>query len=193
MSTSDDDLFRQEMTGVTPLSTKPAAVPRRPAPGGLAEKARRQAAQARSGDPNPLTVPDHLRQVGPHDIVGLKKNGVQEGVYRKLRLGKYEVQARLDLHRVYIKDAREQVYRFIREASDAGLRTVMITHGKGHHSETPARMKSCVLHWLEELDLVLAFHSASPGQGGAGATCVLLRKSSAASQRTREHFTRGRS
>ena len=32
------------------------------------------------------------RDAGPHAIVGFKRDGVQEGVYKKLRLGKYELQ-----------------------------------------------------------------------------------------------------
>ncbi|MCH8544489.1 MAG: DNA endonuclease SmrA [Alcanivorax sp.] len=189
MTDKDLDLFYSELGDVRPIGPSDRIRPKgRPAPT-LSQQARRDAAQhARRLDPNPLTLPDEVAQVGAHDIVGLKKNGVQEGVYRKLRLGKYEIQAKLDLHRVLLRDARTQVYDFIRHAHEAGLRTVMITHGKGLHSETPARMKSHTLHWLEEFDLVLAFHSAKPAHGGAGATYVLLRKSSEASLKTREVY-----
>ncbi len=189
MADDDNDLFQREMSGVAPLKPDdriPAAARRSPS---LAQRLRRASAIARPGqDPNPLTVPEQVPQAGPHDIVGLKKNGVQEGVYRKLRLGKYEVQARLDLHRVRLLDARDQVYLFVREAQEHGLRTVLISHGKGWHSERPGLLKSYVLHWLEEFDQVLAFHSAPPNQGGTGVTLVLLRKNSEAKQRNREFF-----
>jgi DNA-nicking Smr family endonuclease len=46
------------------------------------------------------------------------------------------------------------------------------------------------MHWLEESDLVLAWHSAQPRHGGTGATYVLVRKSSDARQQTRERFSR---
>jgi DNA-nicking Smr family endonuclease len=189
MGDFDDDLFRREMNDVAPLpeDDRVYAAPRRSPT--LSQRLRRASAIARPNqDPNPLTVPEQVPQAGPHDIVGLKKNGVQEGVYRKLRLGKYDVQERLDLHRVRLMEARDQVYLFIRESQQQGLRTVLISHGKGQHSERPGLLKSYVLHWLEEFDQVLAFHSAPANQGGAGVTLVLLRKTDNARQKNREFF-----
>lgn len=189
MAHHDDDLFRREMVGVAPLrdDDRVQTPPRREP--SLAQRLRRASAIARPNhDPNPLTVPERVPEAGPHDIVGLKKNGVQEGVYRKLRLGRYEPQARLDLHRVRLMDARDRVYLFIREAQQNGQRTVLINHGKGHHSPRPGLLKSYVLHWLSEFDQVLAFHSAPANQGGAGVTLVLLRKTATASQKNREFF-----
>ncbi|MDF1629599.1 MAG: DNA endonuclease SmrA [Alcanivoracaceae bacterium] len=194
MSQQDEDIFLREMRGVRRLPDEPVVVtPTRSSPT-LSQLARRQAADSDlAGAPRePLSLPEQVTEVGPHDLVGLKKNGVQEGVYRKLRLGKYEPQSRLDLHRVTLRDARVQVIDFLNTGYQHGLRTVLITHGKGHHSVTPGRMKSYVLHWLEEWDLVLAFHSAKPWHGGAGATYVLLRKAPDASLRNREQYTQGR-
>mgnify|MGYP006143793991 CR=1 FL=1 len=193
MSERDDDLFLREMRGVRRLPEQPAPVrPVRSSPT-LAQLARRSAADHLPASARePLSLPEQVREIGPHDLVGLKKEGVQEGVYRKLRLGKYEPQSRLDLHRVTLRDARVQVIEFLESAHRHGLRTVLITHGKGYHSVTPGRLKSYVLHWLEEWDLVLAFHSAKPWHGGAGATYVLIRKAAEASLRNREQFTQGR-
>ena len=189
MGDYDDDLFQREMTGVAPLKEDDRVHPERRREPPLAQRLRRASATARPNrDPYPLSLPERVPQADPYDIVGLKKNGVQEGVFRKLRLGKYEPQARLDLHRVRLADARDQVYLFIREAQQSGLRTVLINHGKGQHSERPALLKSYVLHWLEEFDQVLAFHSAPANQGGAGVTLVLLRKTDVASQKNREFF-----
>ncbi len=184
-----DDLFRKEMTGVAPLKDDGRVRLSRPQPPSLAQQQRRAAATARATrDGNPLTLPEYVPEAGPHDIVGQKKNGVQEGVFRKLRLGKYETQAHLDLHRVRLLDAREQVFRFLQEAQAQGLRTVQISHGKGQHSERPGLLKSYVLHWLTEYPEVLAFHSAPQNQGGAGVTLALLKKSSDARQKNREFF-----
>lgn len=189
MGNYDDDLFRREMAGVAPLKDDDRVrEPHRRGPT-LSQRLRRAAATARPNhDPNPLSVPERVPEAGPYDIVGVKKNGVQEGVYRKLRLGKYDPQARLDLHRVRLMDARDQVYLFIRESQQNGQRTVLINHGKGEHSERPGLLKSYVLHWLNEFDQVLAFHSAPAHQGGAGVTLALLRKTDTASQKNREFF-----
>ena len=187
MKDRDDELFRSEIGDVRPIGRHDRII-NRPTAAGPAELARRRAAMAVRQDPNPLTVPESIPQIGPHDVVGHKKNGVQEGVYRKLRLGKYTIQATLDLHRLLVREAREEVYRFINESHQAGLRTVLITHGKGNHSPTPGRLKSHVIHWLDEWPLVLAYHSAKPGNGGAGATYVMLRKSAQSKQSNRETF-----
>ena len=194
MSQQDEDIFLREMRGVRRLPEEPLVVaPARQSPT-LSQLARRQAADRDPANPGKelLSLPEQVREVGPHDLVGLKKDGVQEGVYRKLRLGKYEPQSRLDLHRVTLRDARIQVIDFLNTGYQHGLRTVLITHGKGYHSVTPGRLKSYVLHWLEEWDLVLACHSAKPWHGGAGATYVLLRKAPEASLRNREQYTQGR-
>ena len=44
----------------------------------------------------------------------------------------------------------------------------------------------------QQLDDVMAFHSARPHQGGTGAVVVLLRKSEEQKQRNREIFRKGR-
>lgn len=186
---SDDDLFRQEMADVTPIKPDNRVQERAPRrKDSIREQLRRAAAVDDRKDSNPLTVPEQVPAVGPLDIVGLKKDGVQEGVYRKLRLGKYEPQDVLDLHRVRLMDARNLVQQFLENAHNNGMRTVLISHGKGLHSERPGFLKSYVMHWLEESRLVLAFHSTPANRGGSGATQVLVRKNGQARQRNREFF-----
>ena len=66
---------------------------------------------------------------------------------------------------------------FVKECVKAGLRTVMITHGRGKHIESPHNlMKSALCMWLPTLDDVLAFHSAQPQHGGLASLYLLLRK-----------------
>lgn len=189
MSQNDDDLFRREMTGVTPLPQDERVTVPRPRQPDPVRAARHRAALGEDKQSPALSVPDRVAEVGPLDIVGGKKNGVQEGVYRKLRLGKYELRANLDLHRIKLRDACLLVEEFLQEAVRRNFRTVLITHGKGLHSPTPGVLKSYVMHWMEESDLVLAWHSAQPRHGGSGATYVLVRKSSDARQHNREKFT----
>lgn len=190
MNKHDRDLFRDQMSDVQPLGPSDRVTDAPPARPSLAQLAHRQAATRFSRhDPNPLTLPERVPEIGPLDIVGERKNGVQEGVYRKLRLGKYEVQDMLDLHRITLVDARAMLYDFLQRGHRHGLRTVIVTHGKGRHSPTPGRLKSFVMHWLHECDLVMAYHTAQPAHGGTGATYVLLRKSTEARRRTREQFT----
>lgn len=187
---SDDDLFRQEMADVTPIKPDGRnhdASPRRQ--DSIREQLRRASAVTEGKqDNNPLTVPEHVEQVGPLDIIGVKKDGVQEGVYRKLRLGKYDAQDVLDLHRVKLMAARTMVHEFLSRAHEQNQRTVLISHGKGLHSERPGFLKSYVMHWLQESHLVLAYHTAPANRGGTGATYVLVRKNGQARQRNRDFF-----
>ena len=49
-------------------------------------------------------------------------------------------------------------------------------------------LKSCVAHWLPQMDEVLGFHTAQRQHGSYGATYVLLKKSSKKSLQSREAF-----
>lgn len=178
--------FKDAIGDVTPLKTEARVSLNKKQQDSVAMALRRQAAIA-----DPDTDSNHLSDsyvdmVKPYDIIDYKKDGVQEGVYRKFRLGKYEIDARLDLHRKTVQQAREDVFRFIADAMKYDLRTVIILHGKGEKEATPALLKSWTNKWLRELEDVIAFHSAQPQHGGTGAVYVMLRKSERKKQETRE-------
>ena len=188
--TSDDALFLAEMDGVAPLAESHLRVrAESPEAPSLAQLARRQAAANSAKDNNTLTLGE-VPPVDPFDEIAFKRDGVQTGVYRKLRLGRYPQEATLELHRMTVRQAREAVWRFVHDAQRAGLRSVIITHGRGDRSETPGRLKSYVAHWLPTLPLVLAFHSAQRHHGGYGACYVLLRKNAEKRQDNRERHAR---
>ena len=188
--TSDDALFLAEMDGVAPLAESHLRVrAESPEAPSLAQLARRQAAANTGKDSNTLTLGE-VPPVDPFDEIAFKRDGVQTGVYRKLRLGRYPQEATLDLHRMTVREAREAVWRFVHDAQRAGLRSVIITHGRGDRSETPGRLKSYVAHWLPTLSAVLSFHSAQRHHGGYGACYVLLRKNAEKRQDNRERHAR---
>ena len=119
--------------------------------------------------------------------------GVQHGVFKNLRQGKYEIQSALDLHGKTVEQSRQAVWAFIKDCNKQGVRCGIITHGKGHGRQEPAKLKSCVNHWLPQIESVLAFHSAQKQHGGLGATYILFKKSAASKQRTAEqHQHRGK-
>ncbi|WP_267893022.1 DNA endonuclease SmrA [Microbulbifer pacificus] len=156
----------------------------------LNQRARREAATAQTHrELNPLGG-EFVEPVEPHDPIEFKRDGVQNGVYRNLRLGKYTVDARLDLHHHTVDMARSALYQFVRDCMDADVRCALITHGKGEGRKTPAMLKSCVNAWLPQLPEVLAFHSAQKQHGGLGATYILLRKSERKRQQNLEQHQR---
>ena len=137
---------------------------------------------------NKLDAGANIKQLDPFDVLSFVRPGVQHGVYKNLRLGKYEIQCSLDLHGRTVDQARQDVWRFLEDGYAQGIRCCLITHGKGQGREEPAKIKSCVNHWLPHFTYVLAFHTAQKMHGGLGATYVLISKSAASKQKTaRQH------
>ncbi|RLQ21402.1 DNA endonuclease SmrA [Seongchinamella sediminis] len=198
MSNDEESLFLDEMTDVVPLKREPRV---RVAPKGAGSnssvEARREAAVLdRNSDGNILTEDGlAITPLDPWYVLEFKRPGVQNGVFRKLKQGRYEAEARLDLHRMTAAIARRELYEFIRECYRLGIRSVMVIHGKGEsraERERASILKGCTDHWLRELDMVQAFHSAQPRHGGTGAVYVLLRKSEEKKRENREKFMKGR-
>ncbi len=148
---------------------------------------RRQAAQRENTvEINTLDSGSFVKPVNPLDYLAYVRPGVQHGVFKNLRLGKYPIQSTLDLHGETVESARQIIKRFIADSRQSGVRCALITHGKGERRPNPAVLKSCVNHWLRQFPEVLAFHSANKRHGGLGATYVLLKKSEEARQTTIE-------
>ena len=146
---------------------------------------RRKAAQEEVvAESNILDPASIIEQVDPLAYLEFVRPGVQHGVYKNLRLGKYEIQSRLDLHRHTVEQARNALWHFVDDCHKHGVRCALVTHGKGEGREQPARLKSCVNHWLRQFDQVLAFHSAQKTHGGVGATYILVKKDSSARRET---------
>jgi DNA-nicking Smr family endonuclease len=153
--------------------------------------ARRKAAQLdQVKELNHLDSISVISQVDPYDILSFSRPGIQHGVFKNLRQGKYEIQSMLDLHRHTVEEARQALWTFLNDCHEQGVRCALVTHGKGEGRENPARLKSCVNHWLRQIDQVLCFHSAQKQHGGVGATYVLVKKSSQARRRTGERLDR---
>jgi DNA-nicking Smr family endonuclease len=176
-----DDDFHDAMSDVVPLKV-PRTV-RAPPP----RKQKRVEAEQPTiaEDPNKLTLGE-VAPVAPHETLAWKQDGVQDRVFRKLKNGEYDVQGELDLHRKTVREARVAVYDFLKVGLAKGWRTVLIAHGRGEKSPTPARIKSYVATWLRESPDVIAFHSALPKRGGTGAVYALLKKSAAHREENRE-------
>ncbi len=182
---NDDDTFLQAMAGVKPLQHNQAAIEKSVSTEDF--HVRRQAAEHHNLDSNPLT--DHvIVDIGPHDIIEFRRDGVQHGVYKKLRLGKYSADARLDLHHHNVAQARSALYDFIQQCRRYDLRCLLILHGKGGRNgdNKKAVIKSHVAYWLKLMPEILAYHSSPTHLGGAGALFVLLAKTEKAKQENRE-------
>jgi len=192
--TEDDNMFFQEMSDVAPLKRdlRVALDRKKQSAKDSSVQHRRDAAVTGPAVDNNILSDEGIAPLDPWYVLEFKRPGIQNGVFRKLRQGRYEAEARLDLHRMTVAIARRELFRFVQDCHQLGLRTVLVIHGKG---ETPTErgkcsiLKGCTDHWLRQLDIVQAFHSARPQHGGTGAVYVLLRKSEDSKRENREKFS----
>lgn len=176
-NSSDNEFFKTQMKGVKPIKVEEKVVLASPQLDKTNALTRRAAAIAELAKDKNFLSGEYIEPVDPLAVIEFKRDGVQNGVYRNLRLGKYQIDARLDLHHMTIDQARNAVFQFIKDCMNNDIRCALITHGKGEGRNLPAQLKSCIAHWLPQFDEVLAFHSAQKQHGWMGATYVLLRKS----------------
>ncbi|WP_328797750.1 DNA endonuclease SmrA [Marinomonas vulgaris] len=177
MKDDDMSLFAQEVAGIMPLQKSEIYLKKKGLEVDFQE--RRSAAQiAIEADNNHLSH-DYVEKVDPNAMLEYKRSGVQDGVFKRLRQGKYGIESRLDLHQKTVAQARELVYQFVEDCLRNDIRVAIIVHGKGDRTPDPdmrAMIKSYINKWLKDLDQVMAFHTAQRHHGGLGAVYVLLRK-----------------
>jgi len=171
--TDESTLFMAEMAGVEPLKSD-NKVKHRKKPG--------KAPPTPVDEDISLTISDTFSDAeiieDCPDILSFSRSGLQHNVLKKLRQGKNPIEHVLDLHGLTVSEARNELLTFFAECESAGLRHIIIIHGKGYRSKNKPVIKPMVNRWLRSMDKVLAFHSAQPKDGGNGAVYVLLRKPS---------------
>lgn len=185
---SDSDFFLSQMQGVKPIKVEEKVDLASPHHDKTSLEKRRKAATAELEKDKNFLSGEYIEPLDPLAVIEFKRDGVQNGVYRSLRMGKYQIDARLDLHNMTVDQARNAVFQFVNDCMANDIRCALITHGKGEGREQPAQLKSCVAHWLPQLNEVMAFHSAQKRHGWVGATYILLRKSEKKKQETWEMY-----
>jgi len=109
------------------------------------------------------------------DEISFRRDGVQDGVMRKLKRGEYRVEEVCDLHGLRVEEAKAVLREFLAEALARRMRCVRIIHGKGKGSGPRGPViKTAVNMILRKTAPVLAFTSARRVDGGTGAINVLL-------------------
>lgn len=197
MSHPDDDLdyFLREMRGVVPLKQEQKAELRAAAqPDAETLKARRQAAQQHAHQDNGNFLSDEFVELmGPFDPVDYKKEGVQEGVIKRLKRGQYPVDAALNLHKKPVDYCRREVFDFIETCYRHDIRVALISFGKATSEQSlPCVVKSYLARWLPAFEQVNAVCSAHKHHGGNAAVYVLLKKSERQKEQNRQRHMSGR-
>ncbi len=106
-----------------------------------------------------------------------QRAGLQQRIMKKLRRGLYVVDAELDLHGLFVTEARQAVADFLNECRRRRIQCARIIHGKGRGSRHRGPvLKGKIGHWLQQRDEVLAYCSARHCDRGTGAVYVLLKR-----------------
>jgi len=106
------------------------------------------------------------------------------GGERRVRRGKLDIAAKLDLHGFGQDRAREALHMFLRRERDDGARVVLVVTGRGMRpgpdgERKPGVLKQRFREWLGEPEfrtLVSGYASAHASHGGEGAYYVFLRR-----------------
>ncbi|AMK11846.1 Smr/MutS family protein [Pseudodesulfovibrio indicus] len=106
--------------------------------------------------------------------------GLDIKTFQQLKNGSLSVAGHLDLHGMTSDQARDSLLFFIRESYLQGHRCVLVVTGRGKNSPGGQPiLRTETETWLTKEPLrrvVLAFCTAQPKDGGAGALYVLLRR-----------------
>jgi DNA-nicking Smr family endonuclease len=165
------ELFRKATRDVKRLPTKTADIPK-PKPRPIARFTRADNRAVLQESLDPVSDPA-LLETG--DEMSFRRPGIPDTLLRKLRRGQFSVDAEIDLHGLTSPQARNALREFIAYEVTRGARCVRVIHGKGLGSGPRGPvLKNVVNIWLRRAEVVLAFGSARPLDGGSGAVYVLL-------------------
>ena len=105
-----------------------------------------------------------------------RRPDVGSDVARDLRRGRWPVLAQIDLHGMFVEEAREAVSDFLERVLAHEITCVRIVHGKGNGSpQGHSVLREKVRRWIKQCPEVIAFAEPYERDGGAGATLLRLR------------------
>jgi DNA-nicking Smr family endonuclease len=117
--------------------------------------------------PAPLTEIDHRTRV-------------------KIKRGRLDVDAKLDLHGMRQDEAQRALTSFLRRAQADGAKVAIVVTGKGLSREEGGVLRRVVPMWLQApnlRDVVVGFGEAARHHGGEGALYVRIRRAERARHR----------
>jgi DNA-nicking Smr family endonuclease len=180
LSPEDRRLWDQVAASATPLKPspprpiEPAPASERPLP--TAPRATASVAPPRKTPPREPEVGAFLDRAHPH---------MDSRRFDKLRRGRMEPEARLDLHGMTSARAHAALIDFLLSAHARDLRLVLVITGKGQPDDSPHQprrhgvLRHSLPHWLAAPPLtgrILQVAPAHARHGGGGAFYVYLRR-----------------
>ncbi len=179
-----DAVFFQAMHGVTPLDgvkgreiAPPAPKDAEPAPVG---KRTSEEAEVASHLQDLVSGKVEFALQYSDEFIHGHVLGLDSKLLVRLKAGYYSPEAHLDLHGMNAEQAFTSLGEFVRDSYMQGRRCILVIPGRGKNSpEGYGILREAVQTWLTRDPLkrvVLAFCTALPKHGGAGALYVMLRK-----------------
>lgn len=173
----DTDLFHRALADAKPLKRGAGRIAR--------PKATRGKPAAEHVVP-PLAPPRPApRLVPPPVVLPPADAALDRRTGEKLRRGQVEIDAKLDLHGMILRDAEPALSRFLAQAQALGHRAVLVVTGKGTKIDPETgRIKEGAIrrelpHWLDAAKnrhRIIGYRAAHARHGGGGAFYVLIRR-----------------
>jgi len=166
LSHAEAELWTIVTADVRPFHARPAPVEIAPAP---KEQAHEISAAAPNRDrPPPPSRPAYAPLVD-----------IDHRTRVKIKRGRLEVDAKLDLHGMRQDEAQRALTGFLRRAQADGAKVAIVVTGKGLSREEGGVLKRAVPMWLQAphlRDVIVGFGEAARHHGGEGALYVRIRR-----------------
>lgn len=167
---AEAELWTIVTSSVRPFRVRPAAVVP-PAPVEASAKPERPAKTAARAALPPAPPPQPRPPASPQDLDRRER--------MKIKRGRLEVDAKLDLHGMRQDEAQRALMGFLRRAQSDGAKVVIVVTGKGLTREDSGVLRRVVPMWLQApnlRDVVVGFGEAARHHGGEGALYVRIRR-----------------
>lgn len=174
----EDELFAKAMDDVTPLQcNRHWQWPKGPI--GFKLSQNREEEETVAALHNLIRTGQGFMISQTDEYMEASKPCVHPQLIERLHKGRFSIQAHIDLHGLFAREAESTLFQFIKQSVQRGYSAVLVIHGRGLKSPAKPVLKAKVFQWLTRGPLrahVIALASARACDGGAGATYVLLRR-----------------
>jgi DNA-nicking Smr family endonuclease len=129
------------------------------------------------GAPPPTAAIAHDRPATPKPAP--RPIDIDPRTFSKIKRGRLEVDAKLDLHGMRQAEAQRSLTAFLRRCQANGARVAIVVTGKGLTRDEGGVLRRVVPMWLEApnlRDVVVGFGEAARHHGGEGALYVRIRR-----------------
>ena len=170
LSHAESELWEMVTASVRPFRARPAQ------PNG-AEAG--PAAAAKPADAPAPGKPARLPAPAPQPRPAAPLSDIDHRTRAKIKRGRLEVDAKLDLHGLRQAEAQRALTAFLRRAQAEGAKIAIVVTGKGDSRDEGGVLRRLAPMWLEApnlRDVVVGFGEAARHHGGEGALYVRIRR-----------------